>query len=111
MKTQPSTPWSRLVTVACRAPLAGDAITAGLAESSAPFGFSARVVANACIGSAPSYGAVFERLAARAFGLACAFALAMVVWGSLPSSAEAKSSDLGVDFYDPVGDVITATQS
>jgi hypothetical protein len=69
------------------------------------------VVANTRLASAPSYGAVFERLAARAFGLAGACALAMVVWSSLPVSAEAKSADVGTDLFDPVGEVITSTQS
>ncbi len=106
MNTNSSTPWSRLTAAARRAPCADDQV-----DCAAPFGFSARVVANARLGTAPSYGSLLERLAPRALGLACACALAMVAWGSLSTSAEAKSSDINADFYDPVGEVITSTQS
>ena len=111
MNTRTSNPWTRLVLAARRAPLSGSSAGPGTEGTAAPLGFSARVVANARIASAPSYGAVFERLAARAFGLAGAGALAMVVWSSLPVSAEAKASDAGSDLFDPVGEVITSTQS
>lgn len=113
MKPHSSTPWDRLTLAARRAPSAGGAAfaTGDHADCAAPLGFSARVVANARIGPAPTYGALFERLAARALGMACACALAMVVWGSMSTSAEAKSSELNADLYDPVGEVISATQS
>jgi len=111
MNTRPSTPWARLVSAARSAPLSVVAAMPGSEDNAAPLGFSARVVANARITSNPSYGAVFERLAARAFGLAGACALAMIVWSSLPVSAEAKSADLGSDLFDPVGEVLTSTQS
>ncbi len=114
MKTHSSTPWDSLTAAARRAPSAsGDAGFAAddQADCAAPLGFSARGVANARIGPTPTYGALFERLAARALGMACACALAMVVWGSMSTSAEAKSSELNADLYDPVGEVISATQS
>ena len=108
MKTHSSTPWLRLAAAARRAP--ASAISSD-ADSAAPFGFAARVVARAQLGSAPTFGAVFERLAARALGVACACALTMVVWGTLSSSAEARSSDIGADVYDPIGEAIPSTQS
>jgi hypothetical protein len=108
MKTQSHTPWLRLAAAARRAPVAS---LSSEADCAAPYGFAARVVAQAQIGSAPSFGAVFERLAARALGVACACALTMVVWGTLSSSAEAKSSDIGADLYDPIGEAIPSTQS
>jgi hypothetical protein len=106
MKTNPTTPWSRLAAAARRAPSAADSD-----DCAAPFGFAARVVARAHVSTVPSYASIFERLAPRALGLACACALAMVAWGSLSSSAEAKASDMSTDLFDPVGEVITSTQS
>ncbi len=115
MKTHSAMPWSRLAAAARRAPAAGAGFAntdhADPADYSAPFGFAARVVANARLGAASSYASILERLAPRALGLACACALAMVVWGSLSTSAEAKSYDSTADLYDPVGEVITSTQS
>jgi hypothetical protein len=112
MKNHSSSPWSRLTAAARRAPSAGaDFADAGQPDCAAPFGFAARVVACAHIAAAPSYASIFERLAPRALGLACACALAMVAWGSLSSSAEAKASDISSDLYDPVGEVINSTQS
>lgn len=109
MKTSPSTPWSRLVVAARRAP--PSALAGASAECDAPYGFSARVVANARLGSGPSAAAVFERLASRAFGLACVCAVAVAAWGYLPSSAEARSADGTSELFDPVGEVLDATQS
>jgi len=112
MKSDFSTSWSRLAAAARRAPSAGAGLAgAERADVSAPFGFSARVAAKARLGAAPSDGALFERLAARALGIACACALAMAAWGSLSNNAEAKSYEAGVELYDPVGEVITFTQT
>jgi hypothetical protein len=112
MKTQSSTPWLRLAAAARRAPASVVSLDgAPDGDTAAPYGFSARVVARAQLGSAPTFGAVFERLAARALGVACACALTMVVWGTLSTSAEAKSSDIGADLYDPIGEAIPSTQS
>ena len=112
MKNHSSSPWSRLTAAARRAPSAGaDFADAGQPDCAAPFGFAARVVACAHVGTVHSYSSILERLAPRALGLACACALAMVAWGSLSSSAEAKASDISADLYDPVGEVINSTQS
>jgi len=107
MKTLPSTPWSRLAAAARRAPSGGAETETG----DMPFGFSARVVARARFGAPSSYGVLLERLAPRALGLASACALAMVVWGSLPLSAEARTADGEMDYFDPIGEVLTLTQS
>lgn len=108
--------WTRLVSAARRAPSAARADE----DIVAPSGFATRVVARAGLrpdcASGGLFGAGFDRLAARALGLACAFALAFSVWGSLPTTAEARSNEStsanATDAYlDPVGDYITAMQS
>ena len=108
-------PWTRLVAAARRASVASGAESL---DVTAPAGFAARVVARAGVGPAPAagslFGAGFERLAARALGLACACAVAVAIWGSLPATAEARSNDsaVGADAYlDPVGDYLAAVQS
>jgi hypothetical protein len=108
-----STPWSRLTAAARRAPMpsqefAGDVLV--------PVGFATRVVAQAGLRpSAGLFGALdFERLAGRAFGLACAGALAVTVWAGAPSSVEARPSETtaSIDAYlDPVGAIIEVVQS
>lgn len=105
--------WTRLVAAARRAPVSADAAQ----EFGAPAGFATRVVARAGLQTAPAlgglFGAGFDRLAARALGLACACAVAVAVWGSVPATAEARSTDTtATDAYiDPVGDYLTAVQS
>lgn len=104
--------WTRLVAAARRASVTG-------ADESvvAPSGFATRVVARAGLRPGPAlglFGAGFDRLAARALGLAGACALAFAVWGSLPATAEARSTDavtVAEDYLDPVGDYLTAVQS
>jgi hypothetical protein len=96
------------------------------ADLAAPAGFSTRVVARAGlrpIGSSPAalgglFDVVFDRLAARALGLAGVCAVFFAVWGSLPATAEARSTDAAdpvvntTDAYlDPVGDYLAAVQS
>ena len=106
--------WTRLVAAARRAPASTDAG----ADSFAPAGVATRVVARAGVRAAPAsaglFGAGFDRLAARALGLACACAVAFAVWGAMPATAEARSSDAAntADAYlDPVGDYLVAVQS
>lgn len=107
--------WTRLVSAARRAPV----VDAAGEDAAAPVGFSTRVVARADLraGFAGSglFGAGFDRLAARALGLACACAVAFAVWGSLPATAEARSTEstaASTDAYlDPVGDYLAAVQS
>ncbi len=116
MNDRNSTPWSRLAAAARRAPspvtsLADDG---GLAV---PVGFATRVVARAGIRSAGGLfgGIAFERLAARALGFACACALAVTVWASVPATAEASpASDTAAaadSYLDPVGALLEVVQS
>jgi hypothetical protein len=115
MNDRHHTPWTRLVTAARRAPHAGGVD----ADVLAPAGFATRVVAHAALRPASGatgglFGTGFERLAARALGLAGACALAVTIWGSLPATAEARSTDptVATDAYlDPVGDYLAAVQS
>lgn len=115
MNDRNHTPWTSLVAAARRAPRVARAD----ADVAAPAGFATRVVAHAglrpAVGVAGGlFGAGFERLAARALGLACACALAVTVWGSLPATAEARSTDSTVTtdaYLDPVGDYLAAVQS
>lgn len=104
--------WTRLVAAARRAPVSAPSAD----ELVAPVGFSTRVVARAGLRASPAgglFGAGFDRLAARALGLACACAVAVAVWGSVPATAEARSTDTtATDAYiDPVGDYLAAVQS
>lgn len=110
MNARHHTSWSRLVAAARRAPA-----SSGSGVFVAPPGFAARVVARAGVraaGSGGLFGSGFELLAARALGLACACALGFAVWGTLPSTAEARSTDSAADAYlDPVGDYLAVVQS
>lgn len=105
--------WTRLVAAARRAPVSGDTAD----ELGAPAGFATRVVARAGVRATPAagglFGAGFDRLAARALGLACACAVAVAVWGSVPATAEARSTETTANdaYIDPVGDYLTAVQS
>ena len=113
MKNRNHLAWTRLVAVARRAPVSADLTD----EISAPSGFATRVVAHAGLRAVSSggglLGAGFDRLAARALGLACACAITVAVWGSLSATAEARSTDTTTTdgYIDPVGDYLTAVQS
>ena len=105
--------WTRLVAASRRASGAAEAAD-GFA---APAGFSTRVVAHAGLrpagASGSLFGAGFDRLAARALGLACACAVAFAVWCSMPATAEARSTDAATTtdaYLDPVGDYLAAMQ-
>lgn len=105
--------WTRLVAAARRAPSGGSAD-----DTLAPSGFATRVVARAGLrpegSGAGLFGAGFERFAARALGVACAFAVAFAVWGSAPATAEARSTDaptVSDAYLDPVGDYLAVVQS
>lgn len=64
----PEEKWQRLVSAARQAPDAHDETT--------PYGFTTRVVAQARMGDTrQSVGSVLERMALRAFGVACLFAV------------------------------------
>jgi hypothetical protein len=110
MKERHHTSWSRLVAAARRAPA-----SSGSGVFIAPSGFVTRVVARAGVraaGAGGLFGSGFERLAARALGLACACALGFAVWGTLPATAEARSTESAADAYlDPVGDYLAVVQS
>ncbi len=110
MNERHSTSWSRLVAAARRAPA-----SPGSGVFDAPPGFATRVVSRAGVraaGPAGFFGSGFERLAARALGLACACALGFAVWGTLPATAEARSTDAAADAYlDPVGDYLAVVQA
>ena len=115
MNDRTSTPWSRLAAAARRAPSAfSSSADEGFA---APAGFATRVVARAGIRPAGGlFGSLaFERLAARALGFACACALGVTVWASLPATAEASpSGDTAVvadSYLDPVGTLLEVVQS
>lgn len=115
MNDRHHTPWARLAAAARRAPLASREEAA--ADPLAPAGFATRVVAHAGIRPAAGLfgGLAFERLAARALGFACAGALAVTVWASVPATATAGSADTvatTTDAYlDPVGAIIEVVQS
>ena len=114
MNERHHTPWTRLATAARRAPAsAGSLATEN--DLVVPVGFATRVVARAGLRptSAGLFGAGFERLASRALGLACACAVAFSVWGSLPATAEARSTDAATTdaYLDPVGAYLEAVQS
>lgn len=107
--------WTRLVRAAHRAPVSSAEV-----DLAAPAGFSTRVVAHAGLRPAASplagglFGVGFDRLATRALGLTGACAVLFAVWGSLPATAEARSTDSAgaTDAYlDPVGDYLAAVQS
>ena len=112
MNTHTPDPWSRLVAAARRAPVRAE--EAGL---DAPAGFATRVVARAGLragGNGLFGGVVFERIAARALGCACACALTMAVWGSLPATAEASTAEAASStevYVDPVGAMLEVVQS
>ncbi len=109
----PDQAWNRLVAAARRHRPVGVAVEA---DERAPIGFAARVVAQAELRPAGGLfaGALFERFVARAFGAACACALAVTVWSSLPSTLEAQQADealAGEAYLDPVGVILEAVQS
>jgi hypothetical protein len=111
MKPRFATPWLRLAAAARRVPAEASL------DAEAPVGFSTRVVAlSAFTPSTGLFGGVaFERLAARALGFACAGALAVIVWSSLPASAGAGSafdnSALADAYVDPVGSLLEAVET
>jgi|GEM_PF-1658255 hypothetical protein len=104
--------WTRLVAAARRASVAG-----ADEEIVVPSGFATRVVAHAGVrpgfAAAGLFGAGFDRLAARALGLACVCAVVFAIWGSLPATAEARSTDAvtaAEAYLDPVGDYLAVVQ-
>ncbi len=116
MKNPHSQAWARLSAAARRAPRS-DSTESAQAGLVAPTGFATRVVARADLrpGSLAGgmFGRGFERVAARALGLASACALAVVVWGSMPSAVEAHPVEAVVTemYFDPVGDYLAAVNS
>lgn len=112
MNTPIPDPWSRLVAAARRAPVRAD--ETGL---EAPAGFATRVVARAGLrsgGGGLLGGVIFERVAMRALGCACACVLMMAAWASLPATAEAGTAETaaGTEVYvDPVGAMLEVVQS
>ncbi len=117
MNAHNHTPWSRLAAAARRAPAAGNSAAESAAECLAPAGFATRIVAHAGLRPAAGLfgGSAFERLAARALGFACACALAVTVWASLPATAEAgplADTAAASDAYlDPIGVLLEAVRS
>ena len=115
MNDRHSTPWSRLAAAARRAP--SSATSFADEDFAAPVGFATRVVSRAGIRPAGGLfgGLAFERLAARALGFACACALAVTVWASMPATAEASpSADTAAaadSYLDPVGTLLEVVQS
>lgn len=114
MNDRHSTPWLRLAAACRRA--SRPACEIATVDDFAPAGFATRVVARAGLGVSPGLfgGFAFEHLAARALGFACAGALAVTIWASVPATAEARSTDAAssTDVYlDPVGAIIDAVQS
>lgn len=116
MNAQKSTPeqaLNRLVAAARRHRLAADG---ALEVPRAPLGFAARVVARADLSASAGLfaGSGFDRLAARAFGAACACALSVMVWSTLPATLEAQQADevlAGETYLDPLGAIVEAVQS
>jgi hypothetical protein len=115
MNERHQTAWARLAAAARRAPRVGEEESpTGLA---APSGFATRVVARADLRSFAAggglFGRGFERVAARALGLACACALGVALWGSMPSVVEAHPIEAAVSdgYLDPVGDYLAAVHS
>jgi hypothetical protein len=115
MNAHNTTPWSRLAAAARRAPSAATSFEE--VNFDAPAGFATRVVARAAVRPAGGIfgGLAFERLAARALGFACAGALAVTVWASLPATAEASPSAdtaaMADSYLDPVGTLLEVVQS
>jgi hypothetical protein len=113
MKLRPATPWLRLAAAARRAP----ARAVDDLGVEAPAGFATRVIALSALGSSSGLfgGTAFERLAARALGFACAGALAVTIWSSLPASTGAAaaldSSALADAYVDPVGSLLEAVET
>ncbi len=113
MNPRPDTPWLRLAAAARRAPAcAADALAV-----EAPAGFATRVVARADLAPAAGLfgGPTFERLATRALGFACAGALALTVWSSLPTKVgagtSADNSAVADAYLDPVGSLLEAVET
>jgi len=113
MNPRPATPWLRLAAAARRAP----ARAADESDVLPPAGFATRVVARAKLAPAAGLfgGPTFERLATRALGFACAGALALTVWSSLPTTAGAgtapDNSAVSDAYLDPVGALLEAVES
>ncbi len=102
------TPLSRLVAAARRAPRAA----ADSADASAPVGFATRVVAHAGLRPhAPGFEVGLERLAARMLGLAAVFAVATVLWSSLPGAGDVRAGSATDADLDPVGVILEAVDS
>ncbi len=116
MKNIPTTPWTRLTAAARRAPGA-----TGQLQSTAdliPSGFATRVVARAEVGNGGGIlgGALFERLAARALGLAGGCTLVLAVWAGRPATvvevgALNEATLVSEAYFDPVGTMLEAVQS
>lgn len=88
MKT-PEEKWQRLVSAARQAPDTRDA--------TAPYGFTTRVAAQARVGGTTlqSVGTVLERMALRALGVACLFA----VLGAVIHYVQPQPSILAEDIF------------
>ncbi len=99
------TPLSRLVAAARRAPQDS-------ADAFAPVGFATRVVAHAGLRPhAPGFEVGLERLAARMLGLAAVFAVATVLWSSLPGAGDVRAGSATDADLDPVGVILEAVDS
>lgn len=115
MKNRPVTPWLRLAAAARRLPEGSGSLVSASSRDAldeAPVGFSTRVVAHARLlpGGGVFGGALFERLAARALGFACACAVAVTLWSGMPTRVEAGASAeataLADAYLDPVGSLL-----
>lgn len=115
MKNTPTTPWTRLTAAARRAP--GAVAAAEMSAELMPPGFATRIVAHAELGGGGGIlgGALFERLAARALGLAGVCALTLAVWAGRPVKVEVGSANeatlVSEAYFDPIGTMLEAVQS
>ena len=114
MNNPTTSAWTRLTAAARRAPATKD--SGQMADDMMPAGFATRVVALAELNRDTGIlgGALFERIATRALGLAafCAFALAL--WSGLPVKVQPSASSEGAlaseTYLDPVGALLEAVE-
>jgi hypothetical protein len=90
--SSPDEKWQRLVRAARQAPAAATPV--------APHGFATRVVAQAGVRGRPAE-TVFERLAVRAFGVACLLALCGVIFNFMQTEAPVPAEDVFFMTDDP----------
>lgn len=114
MNNPTTSAWTRLTAAARRAHATKDSVQT--ADDTMPAGFATRVVALAELNRDTGIlgGALFERIATRALGLAAVCAFALALWGGLPVKVQSGASNEGAlaseTYLDPVGALLEAVE-